>query len=159
MGSERRFALPAQNDLHSVEHFFTLDEETYFLYIYSPRTNEKFATSCSYIYFSHEPQWPRSFPPVVSLAPQCPRMAKRVPLRTRPRVIHVERALLARSETPFPLTNMSLQLCKQHVAGIEVIPNGCDRFENAKTTSWPSPASTQERLLWLPRATLPSLTS
>ena len=100
--SERRFALPAQNDLHSVENFFTLDEETYFLYIYSPRTNEKFATSCSYIYFSHEPQWPRSFPPVVSLAPQCPRMAKRVPLRTRPRVIHVEGALLARSETPFP---------------------------------------------------------
>ena len=90
MRSERRFALPAQNDLHSVENFFTLDEETYFLYIYSPRTNEKFATSCSYIYFSHEPQWPRSFPPVVSLAPQCPRMAKRVPLRTRPRVIHVE---------------------------------------------------------------------
>ena len=117
--SERRFALPAQNDLHSVENFFTLDEATYFLYIYSPRTNEKFATSCSYIYFSHEPQWPRSFPPVpvVSLAPQCPRMAKRVPLRTRPRVIHVEGAL-ARSETPFPppichcsyANNMSLGL-------------------------------------------------
>ena len=30
MRKERRYALPAQNDLHSVENFFTLDEDNLF---------------------------------------------------------------------------------------------------------------------------------
>ena len=54
--------------------------------------------------------------------------------------------------------NMSLQLCKQHVAGMAVILNEVlVGIDSKMPTTGPSQASSRQRLL--PRATLPSLTS
>ena len=124
MRKERRYALPAQNDLHSVENFFTLDEDNLFpLHTHQGRMKNLLRVVATSIFPMSHNGLVRSRPLQRCLTRSTMPEDGQKGTIAHKAASHTCRESVGSLGNSISPTNMSLQLCKQPVAGIAVIPN------------------------------------